>query len=260
MACAEGPSRGRDKGLYFGDLERGIIPTISALGDNCPVACGVGIALKFERKQNVVIVYFGDGAASRGDVHEAMNLAAVMRLPTIFLVNNNGFAFSTPTRKQFAVESLAVRGEAYGMPGITLDGNDVLAVYEAVGKAIRSARSGAGPTLIECKTFRMTGHAGHDSADYVPQSFLEEGRRKDPIAVLEQYLINRKLMTPVEVGELSKGVLKQIDEALAEAESDSLPEGGSCLAGVYCDDHCWWERPISHDVTRPTSRAKKADA
>lgn len=241
MARAEGPSRGRDKGLYFGDLARGIIPTVSALGDNCPVACGVGIALKFRRKQNVVIVYFGDGAASRGDVHEAMNLAAVMHLPTIFLVNNNGFAFSTPTRKQFAVESLAVRGEAYGMSGVTLDGNDVLAIYEAVRKAIKSARSGAGPTLIECRTFRMAGHAGHDSADYVPQSFLEEGRRKDPIAVLEQYLIDRKLMTPAQVEELSKGVQKQIDDAVAELDSTSLPEGESCLKGVYCDADCWWK-------------------
>jgi pyruvate dehydrogenase E1 component alpha subunit/2-oxoisovalerate dehydrogenase E1 component alpha subunit len=170
-----------------------------------------------------------------------MNLAAVMHLPTIFLVNNNGLAFSTPTRKQFAVESLAVRGEAYGMSGVTLDGNDVLAIYEAVRKAIKSARSGAGPTLIECRTFRMAGHAGHDSADYVPQSFLEEGRRKDPIAVLEQYLIDRKLMTPAQVEELSKGVQKQIDDAVAELDSTSLPEGESCLKGVYCDADCWWK-------------------
>ena len=244
MARADGPTRGHDKGLYFGDLERGVIPTVSALGDCCPVACGVGMVLKWRRKGNVVLVHFGDGAASRGDVHEAMNLAAVMSLPVIFLVNNNGYAFSTPTYKQFAVESLSLRGQAYGMPGVTLNGNDVLMVYKGVSKAIKRARSGAGPTLIECRTFRMTGHAGHDSADYVPKEFFEEGSRKDPIALFEKYLSARNLLTQSQIEELGKRVLKEIDEAIVEAESKAMPEGPDVCQGVYCESDCWWERPI----------------
>src|SRR5579872_5194841 len=173
MARADGPTRGRDKTLYLGDLERGVIPTISALGDNCPVACGIAMVLKWRGKSNVVLVHFGDGAASRGDVHEAMNWAAVMKLPVLFLINNNGYAFSTPTEKQYALKNLSERGPAYDMPGVTIDGNDILAIYSAVKEAIQRARLGLGPTIIECKTFRMTGHAGHDAAEYVPKKFLE---------------------------------------------------------------------------------------
>jgi TPP-dependent pyruvate/acetoin dehydrogenase alpha subunit len=173
-----------------------------------------------------------------------MNLAAVMSLPVIFLVNNNGYAFSTPTYKQFAVESLSLRGQAYGMPGVTLNGNDVLMVYKGVSKAIKRARSGAGPTLIECRTFRMTGHAGHDSADYVPKEFFEEGSRKDPIALFEKYLSARNLLTQSQIEELGKRVLKEIDEAIVEAESKAMPEGPDVCQGVYCESDCWWERPI----------------
>jgi len=245
MARGDGPSRGRDKTLYFGDLERGVVPTVSALGDNCPVACGVAIVLKRRRKGNVALVHFGDGAASRGDVHEAMNLAAVMKLPVIFLINNNGFAFSTPAAKQFAVKDLSVRGPAYGMPGFTVDGTDVLAVYAEVRNAIARARSGAGPTLIECKTFRMTGHAGHDAAEYVPKAFLEEGNKRDPISLFEKYLLKRKLMTPSSVKDLETRVQKDIDEALAEVESAPVPDYLSSLEGVYCEDRCWWKDQTS---------------
>lgn len=242
MARGDGPTRGRDKTLYLGDLERGIIPTISSLGDNCPVACGVAMALKRRGQKNVVLVHFGDGATSRGDVHEAMNWAAVMKLPVLFLVINNGYAFSTPTEKQFAVPNLSVRGPAYGMPGVTIDGNDVRTIYSSVRMAIHRARSGDGPTFIECKTFRMTGHAGHDAAEYVPKKFLEEGGKKDPIARLEAVLRKRKLIDSAAVAEMDKRVQKEIDEAVAEAEAIPLPEGATCLEGVYCDESCWWTR------------------
>ena len=244
MARGDGPSRGRDKTLYFGDMGRGIIPTISALGDNCPVACGVAMVLKWRGNGNVVLVHFGDGAASRGDVHEAMNLASVMTLPVIFLINNNGYAFSTPTKSQFAVKSLAVRGASYDTPGVAVDGTDVLAVYRASFEAIKRARSGNGPSLIECATFRMTGHAGHDSADYVPKKFFEEGNRRDPIMLLEQYLRRRNLITTADVQELGARIQKEIDAALAEADSSPMPDGPSGHEGVYCEDDCWWSCPM----------------
>jgi TPP-dependent pyruvate/acetoin dehydrogenase alpha subunit len=243
MARGDGPTRGRDKTLYMGDLKRGIIPTISTLGDNCPVACGVAMTLKRRGKRNVVLVHFGEGATSRGDVHEAMNWAAVMKLPVIFLCINNGYAFSTPTEKQFAVENLSVRGPAYGMPGIVIDGNDVLVVYGAVREAIKRARAGSGPTFIECKTFRMTGHSGHDAAEYVSKKFLEEGSKKDPILLLEKYLFERKLITKASLEELQKRVQKDIDEAVTDAESSPMPNGTTALEGVYCDSACWWKQP-----------------
>ena len=244
MARADGPTRGRDKTLYFGDLQRGIIPTISMLGDNCPVACGVAMALKRDGKRNVVLVHFGEGATSRGDVHEAMNWAAVMKLPVIFLCINNSYAFSTPTSKQFAVENLSVRGPAYGMPGHVTDGNDVLVVYRVVGEAIERARSGKGPTFIECKAFRMTGHSGHDAAEYVPKELFEKERKRDPILLLEKYLLKRKLITAAYLKELKERIKKSIDEAVADAESSSMPEGSTAQDGVYCDTACWWKQPM----------------
>ncbi len=155
MARANGPTRGRDNTLHIGDLKLGIIPIISPLGDTLPVACGVALTFKQHRRQNVALVHFGEGTTSRGDVHEAMNLAAVMKLPVIFICNNNAYAYSTPTKLQYAIPKLSGRAAAYGMPGVTVDGNDVLAVYATVKEAIERARRGAGPSFIECKTFRL---------------------------------------------------------------------------------------------------------
>ncbi|HET7102435.1 MAG TPA: thiamine pyrophosphate-dependent dehydrogenase E1 component subunit alpha, partial [Terriglobia bacterium] len=154
MARSNGPSRGRDNTLHIGDMSRNVIPIISHLGDTCPVACGVGMVLKQRGNGHVALTHFGEGTTSRGDVHEAMNMAAVMKLPVIFICNNNAYAYSTPTDKQYAVKDLAVRGVAYGMPGVKVDGNDVLAVYSTVKEALQRARSGRGPSFIECKTFR----------------------------------------------------------------------------------------------------------
>jgi acetoin:2,6-dichlorophenolindophenol oxidoreductase subunit alpha len=243
MARADGPTRGRDKTLYMGDLKRGIIPTISTLGDNCPVACGVAMALKRRGKKNVVLVHFGEGATSRGDVHEAMNWAAVMELPVIFICINNGFAFSTPSEKQFAIENLSVRGPAYGMPGIVVDGNDVLVIYGAVREAITRARAGAGPTFLECKTYRMTGHSGHDAAEYVPKKFLEEGSKKDPIWLLQKYMFERKLISKAGVEEMEKRVKEEIDKAVTDAESGPMANGKTAQEGVYCESTCWWQQP-----------------
>src|SRR5712692_5227397 len=148
MARANGPTRGRESTLHIGDLKLGIIPFISSLGATCPVACGVALTFRNRRKKNVVLVHSGEGTTSRGDVHEAMNLAAVMKLPVIFICNNNAYAYSTPTVLQYAVRNLVVRGPAYGMPGVKVDGNDVLAVYGTMQQAIARARAGEGPSFI----------------------------------------------------------------------------------------------------------------
>jgi TPP-dependent pyruvate/acetoin dehydrogenase alpha subunit len=243
MGRANGPTRGRDNTLHIGDIKRGVIPIISHLGDTCPVACGVAMVLKRRGNGNVALVHFGEGTTSRGDVHEAMNMAAVMKLPVIFICNNNAYAYSTPTEKQYAVKDLAVRGAAYGMPGVKVDGNDVLAVYSIVGEAIARARTGGGPSFVECKTFRMTGHSAHDAAEYVPEQLFTQWKKKDPIPRLEKALLAKKILGAKRIKELEEEIKQQIDDAVAYAEASPLPDSATCTEGVYCSDQCWWSNP-----------------
>jgi len=242
LGRADGPTRGRDGSLHFGDMRRGVVAIISHLGSWCPVACGVGLALRRRGQGNVVVVFFGEGTSSEGDVHEAMNLAAVMKLPVIFMCNNNAYAYSTPAEKQYAVKSLAARGPAYGMPGVSVDGNDVLAVYAAAQQAMARARAGQGPSFIECKTFRMAGHSAHDAAEYVPEELRRQWAKKDPIVRLEKLLLARRILTREQIRALEATLQKEIDEAIAPAEASPLPEGASALEGVYCGPDCWWNK------------------
>ncbi|HLY63067.1 MAG TPA: thiamine pyrophosphate-dependent dehydrogenase E1 component subunit alpha [Terriglobia bacterium] len=241
MARADAPTRGRENTLHLGSLSRGVIPIISHLGDTCPVACGVALTFKQRRKKNVALVTFGEGTTSRGDVHEAMNMASVMSLPVIFVCNNNAFAYSTPTEKQFAVKDLSARAAGYAMPGTTIDGNDVLAVYAAVRQAVERARAGQGPSFIECKTIRMTGHSAHDAAEYVPPRLLQAGAKSDPIRRLEKFMQSKRLLTPQRIQEIESTIQKEIDDAVAFAESKPMPNGADALQGVYCEKECWWE-------------------
>lgn len=245
MGRADGPTRGRENTLHIGNLERGVIPIISPLGDTLPVALGVGMVLKGRGKGNVVLVHFGEGSTSRGDVHEAMNWAGVEKLPVIFICNNNSYAYSTPAEKQYAVKNLSVRGPAYGMPGITADGTDVITVYQTVRKAIVRARRGQGPSFLEFKTFRMTGHSAHDAAEYVPEKIKKQGRRKDPVRGFEKFLLGRRLITRERIQQLEEAIRKEIDDAVTYAEASPLPEGSTALEGVYCQADCWWEKALS---------------
>jgi TPP-dependent pyruvate/acetoin dehydrogenase alpha subunit len=244
MGRADTPTRGRDNTLHIGNMELGIIPIISPLGGTCPVACGVAMVLKWRKQGNVALVHLGEGTTSVGQVHEAMNLAGVMKLPVIFIVNNNGYAFSTPVEKQFPIKNLSARGPAYGMPGKTIDGNDVLVVYRAVGEAIARARRGAGPSFLECKTFRMTGHSAHDAAEYVPARLLQAWAKKDPIQRLEKHLLSNSIMTRQGIADLDRRIQKKIDAAVADAEARPLPKGETALEGVYCGPECWWKGRI----------------
>ena len=244
MGRASGPTRGRDNTLIVPDLKRGVVPYISHLGDSLPVACGVAMALKRQRKGKVVLVHFGEGTTSRGDVHEAMNWASVMKLQVIFICNNNGYAYSTPTTKQYAIESLSTRGAGYGMPGVTIDGNDVLTIHATVAEAIARAREGHGPTFIECKTFRMTGHSAHDMAEYVPEGLLKQWARRDPIARFERLLVDRRVLTRKRVQEIDRTVSADVDRAVSEADAVPLPEASTAIQGVYCEKDCWWEKPL----------------
>jgi TPP-dependent pyruvate/acetoin dehydrogenase alpha subunit len=251
LGRADSPNRGRDNTLHIGDLKLGIIPIISPLGATLPVACGVGLVLKQRAKGNVALVHFGEGTTSLGNVHEAMNFAAVMKLPVVFICNNNQYAYSTPVEKQFAVKSLAVRGPAYGMRGESVDGADVLCVYDAVERASARARAGKGPSFLECVTMRMTGHSAHDAAEYVPEKLKRAWAKKDPIQRLERFMLAKKVLTERQVEEIDQRVHEELNLAIAEAEARPAPRGGDAVEGVYCEPNCWWQKPSS--VSGPLS-------
>src|SRR5437867_5743335 len=233
MARKTGATRGKEGNMHMGDLSRNLIAFVSMLGDNVPVAGGIGLSMKMRGQDRVVLCFFGDGATSRGDWHEGINLASVLKVPVVFICNNNQYAYSTPLERQMAVENVADRAEAYGLPGEIADGNDILAVWDAATRAIERARSGHGPTLIECKTFRMTGHSAHDDAGYVPAELFELWEERDPIHRFERFLTERGIITSSGIEDLQRRINQEIDEAIQIAEKDPFPEPEECLKGVY---------------------------
>jgi len=235
MGRRTGSTRGKDANMHMGDMSKNIVAFVSMLGDTIPVAAGIGLSYKMRHQKQVVLCYFGDGATSRGDWHEGLNLASVQKLPVVYICNNNQYAYSTPLEKQMAIKEISVRAQGYNMPGVTIDGNDVLAVYEASKTAIDRARQGEGPSLIECKTFRMTGHSAHDDVKYVPKGLFEEWERKDPVLRLETYLLQNNIMTEEELRRLAIRITREVDEAVALAENDPYPEPEEALEGVYAD-------------------------
>ena len=230
-----GPTKGKDGNVHMGDLKRGIIGFVSHLADNLPVATGVALAFKIRNEARVVFTGTGDGGTSRGDFHEAMNFAAVRKLPVVIFCNNNQYAYSTPQRLQMAISNVVDRAKAYGMPGEIVDGNDVAAVYLAAKRAIARARGGDGPTFIEFKTMRMHGHSEHDSAKYVPRELLDEWKKKDPILNAEELLIRLGYGDGTYFHEVGERVKKEVEAGVEFAEQSPLPEGPEVLEGVFAE-------------------------
>jgi pyruvate dehydrogenase E1 component alpha subunit len=236
MGRATGATKGKDANMHMGSLEHNLIAFVSMLGDNVPVAAGIGLSFKMRGENRVALCFFGDGATSRGDWHEGVNMAAVLKCPVVFICNNNQYAYSTPLERQMAVDNVADRAEAYGMPGQIVDGNDVFAVWAAAQDAIERARNGEGPTLIECKTFRMTGHSAHDDAGYVPHELFEYWEERCPIRRLERDLIKWDVITASGIEEMQKRINAEIDEAIQIAEKDPYPAPEDCLRDVYYEE------------------------
>src|SRR5213594_2491765 len=223
IARKTGATRGKEGNMHMGDLSKNLVAFVSMLGDNVPVAAGVGLSMKMRGQDRVVLCFFGDGATSRGDWHEGINIASVWKVPVVFICNNNQYAYSTPLERQMAVENVADRAEAYGIPGEIVDGNDVFAVWNAAQRAVERARNGDGPTLIECKTFRMTGHSAHDDAGYVPHELFEYWEERDPVRRLERDLIKHDAITASGIDEMQSRINAEIDEAIQIAEKDPYP-------------------------------------
>src|SRR5215467_7418064 len=236
MARKTGATRGKDGNMHMGDLSKGLIAFVSMLGDNVPVATGIALSFKMRGQDRVALCFFGDGATSHGDRHEGINMAAVFKVPVVFICNNNQYAYSTPLERQMAVDNVADRAEAYGLPGEIVDGNDILAVWDASTRAIERARAGHGPTVIECKTFRMTGHSAHDDAGYVPPELFAFWEERDPIARFERFLTERGLTTKSAIDQLQTRINQEIDDAIQAAEKDPFPEPEECLKDVYYEE------------------------
>ncbi|MBX3237677.1 MAG: thiamine pyrophosphate-dependent dehydrogenase E1 component subunit alpha [Nitrospiraceae bacterium] len=230
-----GPTKGKDGNVHMGDLKRGVIGFVSHLADNMPVATGLALAFKIRGESRVAIAGTGDGGSSRGDFHEAMNFAAVRKLPVVFFCTNNQYAYSTPMRLQMAITDVVERAKAYGMPGEIVDGNDVAAVYLSSKQAIAQARSGGGPTFLEFKTMRMHGHSEHDPAKYVPRELLEEWKKKDPILKAERLLTELGYGNESYFHDVEERAKKDIEAGLEFAEHSPLPDGPEVLEGVFAD-------------------------
>ncbi|MCS7025274.1 MAG: thiamine pyrophosphate-dependent dehydrogenase E1 component subunit alpha [Bryobacteraceae bacterium] len=233
MGRRDGLTQGRDGNMHMGDLSKGLVAIISAMAASVPVAAGAAMALKYQGKDSVVFVYFGDGATSRGDWHEGINLATVQKAPLVLVCNNNQYAYSTPLDKQMACANVADRAPGYGMPAEIVDGNDVWAIYEAAKRAAAHARAGLGPYLIECKTFRMTGHSAHDPADYVPKDLFQKWSQRCPIQQLEKRMLDNSWASRQEIDALHQQIKQEVDQAIEQAEQSPYPDPSELLLRVY---------------------------
>jgi len=236
MAKGDSPTRGRELNIHFGDLQRGFIGQISHLGDMVPVMAGVTLSFKMRGQGRVGLVYIGDGATSTGAFHEGINFAAVQKCPMVVIVENNGYAYSTPTSKQTAVKELKDKALAYGIPGVQADGNDVLATYDVTKRAVDRARRGEGVTLIELITYRRKGHAEHDNQSYVPEGEIEWWEKNnDPLDRFVRVLLDEEQEKRAALEKIDARVRQEIDEATDLAERSPMPEAADALAGIYAD-------------------------
>jgi acetoin:2,6-dichlorophenolindophenol oxidoreductase subunit alpha len=233
FAKTTGLSKGRDSALHSGVTELGIFGNTSMLGANLPVAAGIGYTFKMEKSDNVVIAYFGEGASNVGDFHEALNFAGVQQLPIVFICENNQYAYSVPLEKTMAIEDVAIRAEGYGFEGVAINGNDVLAVYQATQGALARARSGEGPTLVECKTYRWHGHSEHDKAFYRSDEELAMWKSRDPIPTFTTYLRDRHVLDDEKLKGIEAHVASAIDEAVEFAVNAPDPAPEEAITDLY---------------------------
>src|SRR5205809_5406007 len=217
MGRVDGPTHGRDGNVHMADANLGLIAMVSHLPAMLPVATGCALAFRIREEPRVAVGWFGEGASARGDAHESMTFAGTRRLPVVFVCDNNQWAYSTPTHLEYATEHVADRAQAYGFDGVVVDGTDVLAVYREAKRAIEKAREGEGPTLVECLTLRMEGHAVHDDAFYVPKDMFEEWAASDPIERFRSWLREHADLGDAEEDEITSSVKKLLNDAIKRA-------------------------------------------
>ncbi|MDB4879212.1 MAG: hypothetical protein JWL60_658 [Gemmatimonadetes bacterium] len=233
MGRVGGPTRGRDGNVHIGDMKLNIVGMVSHLPAMLPVAVGLALSYRIRNEADrCAFAWSGDGASARGDFHEGVNLAAVRKLPVVFIMDNNQWAYSTPGNLGYNTEHPSDRAKGYGIENVVVDGTDALAVYEAVAAAREKAVNGGGPTIVECVTLRMEGHAVHDDASYVPKEDFETWAAKDPIERTRRFLLDSG-MTEDEDEEIRSGVKRFLVEQLEKAEASPEPDPSTAATGVY---------------------------
>jgi TPP-dependent pyruvate/acetoin dehydrogenase alpha subunit len=253
MGREGGVTGGKDGNMHFGDRELGCVGMVSMLPDMAQVATGMALSFKMRSERRVAMTFFGEGSTANGQWHEAMNFAGIHGLPVVFVLENNQFAYSTPTDLEFAVDPVQ-RAKTYGFPGVSVDGNDVEAVFEVARVAADRARAGDGPTLIECHTMRMHGHGAHDDMSYVPDEMLEEWSHRDPIELYAKRLAEEHGFEQQEIDEIRDSVASYVDECAERAVASPMPDPGIATQGVFAE--IW--TPLG-DGEAPWSRWSRAD-
>lgn len=233
MGKSTGCCRGKGGSMHIGDMGVGMVPAIAIVGGNIPIAAGFGLAAKMQKNGRVAVAFFGDGAANEGAWHEGLNLAAIWALPVVFVCENNLYAASTPFSLAFKIEHIADRAAAYGMPGRIVDGNDVVAVYTVAQEAVERARKGGGPTLIECKTYRLCGHSRSDPRTYRSRAEEAAWQQRDPIVRLRNWLLGQSICSGPELDKIADEVEEVIEDAIAFAEASPEPEPAALHTDVF---------------------------
>jgi pyruvate dehydrogenase E1 component alpha subunit len=228
-----GYCKGKGGSMHIADFSIGMLGATAVVGAGIPIATGAGLSIKLRKTDQVVACFFGEGASNQGTFHEGINMAAIWKLPVIFICENNLYAMGTRQSMVMAIENVADRAVAYGIPGVVVNGNDVLAVYEAAQKAVERARKGEGPTLIECKTYRHKGHSRVDPARYRPKEEVEEWLHRDPIKLFKERLLQTSTLTEAESQQIEKETVAEIEEAVKFAIESPYPAPEEALEDVY---------------------------
>lgn len=230
-----GYCKGKGGSMHIADADKGILGANGIVGAGHNISVGAGLSAKYRGTDQVCICFFGDGSTNQGTFHESLNLASVWKLPVVFVCENNLYGISMHQANHQAIQDVADRAVAYNMPGIVVDGNDVFAVYEAANEAIKRARNGQGPTLVECKTYRHRGHFEGDPGLYKPDEEMEEWMEKDPIPRMVNYLLENDIVSKEEIEEIDKEIDKDIEEAVKFAEDSPMPSIESIVEDIYTD-------------------------
>ncbi|MFA6714378.1 MAG: thiamine pyrophosphate-dependent dehydrogenase E1 component subunit alpha [Victivallales bacterium] len=230
-----GCCKGKGGSMHMGDLARGIVPAVAIVGGGTPIAAGIGLAFKLRKEKRVAVCFMGDGAANEGVFHEAVNMASIWDLPVIYVIENNRYGASTPVEKVFRVKNISERAAAYGIPGLTVDGNDPLAVYEAARQAVERAREGKGPTLLELNTYRITGHSRRDPALYQPEQEKRDAKANEPIKRFAGYLTGEGIVMGTELEDILKEVDAEIEAAVENAMLSPDPKPEDALEDMFVE-------------------------
>ena len=228
-----GCCRGKGGSMHVGDLDKGMVPAIAIVGGNVPIATGVALAFKMRKERRVAVSFMGDGATNEGAFHEGVNMGAIWSLPVIYVIENNLYGASTPIAQTTRVKRLSERAAAYGIPGVTIDGNDVLTVYDTARQAVARARNGDGPTLIEAVTYRITGHSRRDACNYQPEDERKRALENEPVKRFARHLLSNGVAEEARLKEIREEIDVEIERAVETAMAAPDPVPDDALEGLF---------------------------